>query len=53
MYGMYLEKILCAGILLFIAAIILNVATLVTVIKVAHDDSNKKTHAANLVENLE
>lgn len=51
---MYLEKILCAGILLFIAGVVLNIATLVTVIKVAHDDSIKKDlSSSNLVENLE
>lgn len=50
---MYLEKILCAGLLLFLAGVVLNVVTLVTVIKVAHEDSTKKDLPSHLVGNLE
>lgn len=39
--SMYLEKIVCAGLFLFLLGIALNIATLITVIKTAHDDSTK------------
>ena len=50
---MYLEKIVCAGLFLFLLGIALNVATLVSVIKTAHDDSARKTPTDHLIGNVE
>ena len=51
--SMYLEKIVCVGLFLFLLGIALNVATLVSVIKTAHDDSTKKSSSDHLVGAVE
>lgn len=51
--SMYLEKIVCAGLFLFLLGIALNVVTLVSVIKTAHDDSNQQARTDNLVGSIE
>jgi hypothetical protein len=49
---MYLEKILCAGIFLFFAGVVANIATLVAVIKHTHEDAKKQHPISNIAENF-
>lgn len=50
---MYLAKILCAGILLFILSVAVNIATFFTVIRHSYAESEKRIPATNIAESLE